>query len=120
MDLPDTLPGLDIKQALSHINNKYELYLKLLGLFKKNHSQDVLSLSNLIEQQDWDQAQIVAHTLKGVAGNIGATDIFITCQSIDRKLKDKEHDLLVEVQHLRENFSKTLESIDELMELAQS
>ena len=120
MELPNQMPGLDIEKALSHISGRVELYVKLLRLFDAHHRMDVARLSEANEQKDYKEVGIIAHTLKGVSGNIGASDVYQACQSIEQKIKASQYDILDDLQSLREYFSHTLASIEELLETADN
>jgi HPt (histidine-containing phosphotransfer) domain-containing protein len=120
MDWPDKLPGLDIDKALANINGKTELYLKLLQIFMDNHREDAAKISQHIDHQEWKQAHMQAHSLKGVSSNIGASDLSTVCQHIEHKTKNEQTDLNEDLQQLRESFSQVTASIENLLKSNQS
>lgn len=115
MELPSQLPGLDINTALANIGGKTELYLKLLNIFLVNHTQDVSKISESIVQQDYKQACMQTHSLKGVCSNIGAMEVAKICQVIERKTKAEETVVQQELNLLEESFSQTLTSIEQIL-----
>jgi HPt (histidine-containing phosphotransfer) domain-containing protein len=72
--------GADVKSALSRMLNKEEMYKKFLRKFRED--TNILSLKELIESnetlsaQDSEKVFHYAHTIKGVTGNLGLTDLY--------------------------------------------
>jgi two-component system sensor histidine kinase/response regulator len=64
--------GLDIAAGLSRVSGNQELYLKLLRQFVEHQAAAVGEVRSALGSGDRDRAERAAHTLKGVAGNIGA------------------------------------------------
>ncbi len=78
-DAPDTLADLferlkflDLGQALARVGGKKSVFLGMLQQFVANYRGVGEQLSALIASGDYRSAARVAHTLKGVAGNVGA------------------------------------------------
>lgn len=62
---PETLPGLNIKQALSQLGGKKALYVRLLGMFEGSHAEDGNRIIEAAKQEDWDAVHDINHALKG-------------------------------------------------------
>ncbi len=92
-DWPSELPGLDINTALNQLGGKKKLYLRLLGMFSDAHVQDVDKLMAAAQAQDWKLLYEVNHALKGVTGNLAASELYQLCIDIDHKLKEDQHDV---------------------------
>ena len=76
--LPE-LTGIDVKGGLARVLGNKKLYHDLLLKFKRDFSGTSEKLSYLLnDQKDIKEAELLAHTVKGVAGNIGAGDLFKT------------------------------------------
>ena len=67
------LPGLDTEKALSRLGNNERLYIKLLKQFLAHYTASETQFYEAIATGDTTGAQRIAHTLKGLAGSIGAT-----------------------------------------------
>jgi two-component system sensor histidine kinase/response regulator len=65
-------PDIDLHHGIKQVGGKPEFYLKLLGDFLKNHGNSVSELEQMMKESRLVDARRTAHTLKGVAGNIGA------------------------------------------------
>ncbi|MFC1500425.1 response regulator, partial [Candidatus Zixiibacteriota bacterium] len=74
-DIEEALPGLDVKTGLTRVGGNETLYHKLLGKFVDGQAGFVDELKAAIEADDGELAHRTVHTLKGVAGNIGAMDL---------------------------------------------
>ncbi len=72
--IPD-IPGVDVTGALYRINGNVKLYLQLLGKFILNQTGTAAALESALGSGDRSLAERLAHTTKGVAGNIGANGI---------------------------------------------
>lgn len=116
-DWPDSLPGLDLNKALSQLGGKKTLYVRLLGMFNDNHTEDVNKLLAAAEAEEWEQVHEINHALKGVTGNLAALGIYDLCVAIDAKLKDGNHDLDPELSSLPDAMVTLLSSIDEALTL---
>ncbi len=64
--------GVDMEAGLSIVRGHLKKYLNLLKLFERGHGEDVALLRQHLEQDRMQDALRLAHTLKGVAGTMGA------------------------------------------------
>jgi PAS domain S-box-containing protein len=71
-ELPE-LPGIDTADGLQRVGGNKTAYRKLLLKFAHNNANAVADIRAALQQGDQARAERLAHTLKGVAGNIGAT-----------------------------------------------
>lgn len=69
------LPGLDVEKALARLGNNERLYVKLLEQFLRYYSNTEGSFQQALDSGDIAGAQRLIHTLKGLAGAIGATSL---------------------------------------------
>jgi polar amino acid transport system substrate-binding protein len=73
-DFPE-LPGVNLSAGLATTQNNHKLYRKLLLKFRVSELDFVEQFRQALTDTDLEAAQRYAHTLKGVAGNIGAKDV---------------------------------------------
>jgi len=73
--LPDELPGIDIAAGVNRIGGNPKAYGNLLRMFKLNQTNTVNEIESALKKEDIDVALRLAHTLKGVSGNIGAMEL---------------------------------------------
>jgi two-component system sensor histidine kinase/response regulator len=83
------VPGLDTKDGLMRVGGNQKLYLKLLRQFADQQGSAVEQISTALAKGDAAVAERLAHTLKGVAGNIGAKPIQAAAGSLEKLLREK-------------------------------
>jgi two-component system, sensor histidine kinase and response regulator len=73
--LPEGIEGLDVKSGLGRMLGKKTLYLAMLRKYTAGQKDASRQIRQALDDGDWALAERLAHTLKGVAGTIGATRI---------------------------------------------
>src|SRR5262249_25235611 len=86
-DLP-VIPGLDTKDGLARVAGNRKLYAKLLGQFRDQNGETISQISAALSQNDTTLAERLAHTLKGVAGNIGAKPVQAAAGKLEKLISD--------------------------------
>ncbi len=110
------IEGLNTEDGLQRMNNSSELYLKLLGKFSKDYSTFISELKRSLEKERIEESERMVHTLKGVSGNIGATDLHKFTVSLDDKLKkQKKIDIDIEMSGLDNLLTPILNSINRVL-----
>jgi len=100
------IPGLNAEHGLAMLHGKIAAYLQLLRLFDAGHGEDAALLSKSLAANDLTQLQQRAHTLKGVAGNIGATGVSAAADALQATIRhDAERD---EIEHLTRDLIAAL------------
>ncbi|MEJ8853876.1 response regulator [Variovorax robiniae] len=67
------LPGIDQAAGLATCQGKVDLYRRLLGKFRDSQADFADAFAQALEGGDESAPARVAHTLRGTAGNVGAT-----------------------------------------------
>jgi signal transduction histidine kinase/DNA-binding NarL/FixJ family response regulator len=88
------IPGLDVKAGLKVMSGKLAAYQRVLHMFANGHAEDAAALREHLERQEFQDAQNLAHTLKGSAGNIGANDIQRLAAALQQSIKERATDQL--------------------------
>ena len=89
---PGALPsvaGLDTQDGLRRVAGNQKLYLKLLRQFIEQQGPAVGQITAALAQGDDTLAERLAHTLKGVAGNIGAKPVQAAAGELEKLLRTK-------------------------------
>ncbi|MBI3131833.1 MAG: response regulator [Acidobacteria bacterium] len=76
VELPATLPGIDVPLALRRLAGNRGLLRELLISFEREYAQGPEELRKALRRGDWDTAGRLVHTLKGAAGNLSATELY--------------------------------------------
>jgi CheY-like chemotaxis protein len=81
------IPGLDHADGLSRVGGNQMLYQKLLRQFAAQQASAVHEISAALAQRDTTLAERLAHTLKGVAGNIGAKPVHAAAGALEKLIR---------------------------------
>jgi len=88
-DVLPALEGLDTQDGLARVAGNRKLYLKLLGQFSSQQGSAIARVSEALSKSDTALAERVAHTLKGVAGNIGAKAVQVTAGALEKLIRNR-------------------------------
>jgi PAS domain S-box-containing protein len=83
------IDGLDVKLGLSRVLNKRRLYCDLLLKFARDQTKAPQLLQEALDSGDLATAQRLAHTAKGLAGNIGASRLQEQATLLDAAIRDR-------------------------------
>jgi PAS domain S-box-containing protein len=83
-----TIPGLDAKGGLRRVLNKISLYRSLLEKFVHDHADDPARIR--AASDDLTLFVRLAHTLKGVAGNVGAVEVQDAAAQLEARAKQAQ------------------------------
>jgi CheY-like chemotaxis protein len=97
-DLPaGVLACLDTQAALQRLGNNLGLYRRLLGLARIELVGAVQAIrSELLQAEDLSRARRLAHSLKGLAGTIGATTLMAAARELEYGIAVGERTLFEE------------------------
>jgi CheY-like chemotaxis protein len=87
----DSLPaiaGLDTQGGLSRVGGNRVLYMKLLRQFVDDHARTVEQVSDALAAGNTKLAERLAHSLKGVAGNIGSGEVRSAASAVEKAIHD--------------------------------
>lgn len=90
-DLP-IIPGIDVADGLRRVAGNRKLYLKLLNQFAEQQGPVVEQIADALTRGDNALAERLAHTLKGVAGNIGARPVQTAAGLLEKNIRDQAGD----------------------------
>jgi len=81
------LPGINIEAGLRRIHGDEKLYQRLLLDFLRNNIDIYVDLKAAFINQDMEKCKKIIHTIKGLAGNLSAEELFIQSQNVEHELK---------------------------------
>ena len=87
--LPDAVAGLDVRLGLSRMMGKKPLYITMLKKYVAGQRTCVQTIREAIHTGDWATAQRTAHTLRGVSGTVGATEIPAHAEALERATREQ-------------------------------
>jgi two-component system, sensor histidine kinase and response regulator len=86
--LPHDLDGIDMETGLESVGGNHRLYLELLKLLVTDHGNDGQIIADALAQKNITLAHRKAHTLKGVAGSLGALAVYDSARKMEAGLKE--------------------------------
>lgn len=101
---------IDVDSALSRLGGNNSLYEKLLAKFENN--VDIQGFDEAIKAGDFKAAGDIAHTAKGVAGNLSLMAFFDQSVIVMNQLRNEEYDE-GSVKEFKELFAETITAIND-------
>jgi two-component system, sensor histidine kinase and response regulator len=89
---PD-LPGIDIQTGLKTTYNNAKLFRKLLTKFTDNQKNFEKDFYHALKNTDMEESSRLAHTLKGVAGNLGMIELQQTTLLLETACHEQSNDI---------------------------
>jgi two-component system sensor histidine kinase/response regulator len=83
------LPGLDAAFGLQSVRGRLASYCRLLGKFSSNHVDDFARIRQELTDGNPNEARRLAHSLKGAAGTLGASDVRQTAAELEAAIRDQ-------------------------------
>jgi signal transduction histidine kinase/DNA-binding response OmpR family regulator/HPt (histidine-containing phosphotransfer) domain-containing protein len=84
-----SIAGLDANDGLTRVGGNRKLYLNLLRQFAEQQTSVVEEIVSALGQRDFSLAERLAHTLKGVAGNLGATAVQSSAGTLEKLIRSR-------------------------------
>ena len=88
LDIP-AVAGLDVVAGLRRVLGKKALYLSMLHRFVAGQRNAVADMRAALASGDLGTAERMAHTTRGVAGNIGALQVVQLATDLERAIRDR-------------------------------
>jgi signal transduction histidine kinase/CheY-like chemotaxis protein len=88
--LPKSLPGFDLAAGLKRLQGNKRLYRKLLLDFGAKYTQVAAEIRETLDAEDLKQAHSLIHNLKGLAGNLSATDLQAAAVEMEKLVKGEQ------------------------------
>jgi len=90
--LPFVLPApmFDMSIALKAVAGSYGLLRSLLIIFRRDHRDDGAAIRVALQSSDMNKMQRIVHTLKGIAGSIGAMELFTAAKDLEAFIRNNQ------------------------------
>jgi len=85
------IPGIDIEKGLFRTLGKEELYKNILIQFHDEYADTAIKIKKAIESKEEKNVLSSLHAIKGLAGSIGADDLFYAAMELEAHLKSKNY-----------------------------
>ncbi|MDB4265089.1 response regulator, partial [bacterium] len=119
-ELPESLPGFDLVDGLRRLQGNKTLYRKLLLNFATDYNAVANEIREAFDAKDFGLSHSLVHNLKGLAGNLAATELQAAAVNIEKLVKGVEKktlltkDLNFKLSELENALNQALESVQTL------
>jgi signal transduction histidine kinase/CheY-like chemotaxis protein len=117
--LPESLPGFDLRDGLKRLQGNTKLYRKLLLNFTINYCEVAKDIRIALDAEDFDGAHSLVHNIKGLAGNLSATELQTAAANLEKLVKGVENKI-PQAKELNLRFSELENALNQALESAQS
>jgi signal transduction histidine kinase/DNA-binding response OmpR family regulator/HPt (histidine-containing phosphotransfer) domain-containing protein len=88
--MPLHIPGIDLEAGLENAGGSVALYLRLLRRFESSENEFNSRFADSVKNGDMDEVVRHVHSLKGVAGTVGALELHEASARLEKVLRDQE------------------------------
>jgi PAS domain S-box-containing protein len=117
-ELPKSLPGFDLASGLERLMGNKRLYRKLLRDFGSKYTEVAGEIRNALDEKDFEQAHSLVHNLKGLAGNLSATDLQAAAVEMEKLVKGSQA-TSTSAEQLHQKFTELEYAINQALEAVQ-
>jgi len=105
---PEHLQGIDVDDALKRLGGNKQLFRKLLYEFYEDYHNIAREIRDSLKKGDTDTAMQLSHSIKGVAGNFSAKELYEASVNLEKEIKHGKAD---HFNHLLYHFENALNSV---------
>ncbi len=115
-----TLPGVDIRLGMSQSGGEEKFYRRILKRFSESFGNFSDKARTALAERDTEALSMLAHSLKGVAGTIGAQGLALQAKELERAVKEADWNMAGRcAQHIFQALDHLLSSIRQLPDSTQ-
>ncbi len=114
-ELPESLPGFDLAAGLSRLMGNKRLYRKLLLDFGTNYGGVADEIREALATKNFKQTHSLVHNLKGLAGNLEATELQTAAVEVEKLVKGDQKETPSK-KRLDDKFIKLEKTINQALE----
>ncbi len=118
-ELPESLPGFDLADGLKRLQGNKKLYRKLLLNFATDYSEAANDIRSALDAKDFERTHSLVHNIKGLAGNLSATDLQAAAVNLEKLVKGVEKKA-PPAKQLNLKLSELETALNQALESAQS
>lgn len=117
MDLPEHLSGIiDVADGIDRVMGDRRLYVRMLVRFRRDYAGGAAAVLAALDRGDTNEAQRLAHSLKGASGMIGAIALHIGATSAEQAIRTGQPGMRALAAELDPQFQKVYDILDVLID----
>ena len=109
--LPERLPGFDMDAGLDRLSGNTRSYANLLRRFADDYHDATEELARLLDMGDMEALRHQVHSIKGVAGNLGATEVEKAARDMELAIVQGEKNIPELLGNLAAALGPSLEAL---------
>jgi len=118
-ELPESLPGFDLAAGLSRLMGNKRLYRKLLVDFGTNYGGVADEIREALAARDFNRANSLVHNLKGLSGNLEATEIQTAAVEMEKLVKGQTAKTASD-KELNRKFAELENALEQALDAVQA
>ena len=107
-ELIEALPSFDVKTALTRVGGNKKLYKRMLSRFAKEYANKDAELNSLLHGNKKEDAIMLVHSIKGLAGNLGMIPLFEASKKLEEALHANGEGADIQIRGMAVAFSLAL------------
>ncbi len=111
----DTSVILDVDFGLEQLSGNAELLAKMLGRFTSDYQDIAAQIQQCLAEGNIADCKAKAHTIKGVAGNLGMWNLYHFSKLLEDAAKTGAPDIDTHLQNFLQSNTATLEEINQYL-----
>ena len=116
-----SVPGLDTAAGIQRVAGKRDFYEKLVRQFAEGEeSRTVETVRQLLSQDNRDEAERAAHSLKGVAGTLGADELQHRTQGLEVAIRENDNTFEFHLNTVQEELNRLIPLIQDALGVGES
>ena len=113
-DMLFSLKNVDVETGIRNCGGNRNVYIRILQTFSSSNLSS--GLENYYDEEDWDNYEVIAHSIKGACRNIGASELADKAYKLELAGKSKDavyikqnnNDFLNEYKELISTITKSI------------
>ena len=106
------IPGIDVESGLRRFRGNRGLFIKLLRNFAANYAGITDEIRNALAEKDMEQVHRLLHTLRGIAGNLSAKELYASVEVLRTAVTgNRPDDIEQSLCYMEEDLLRVLESV---------
>ena len=92
VELPEKIEGINLKEGVMRVGGNEKLYRTLLMKLRDDYAKTDQEIKDLLQSEKAGEAERLAHSIKGVARNVGAGKLQEAAAEVEHAIKDGKAD----------------------------
>ena len=113
------MPGFDLTDGLKRLQGNTRLYRKLLLNFATDYCEAANDIRIALDAKDFERTHSLVHNIKGLAGNLAATDLQTAAANLEKLVKGVQKKI-PPTRELKSKLSELENALNQALESAKT